>query len=445
MCLAGQPGNSWTAGAPGLATAGNGPGLVYNGEMWEFGNNRVWSSPNGINWTAVSTPSFMSGRSGEGGVVANGEMFVIGGDVSGTLMNDIWSSSDGVNWAEVTASAGFTPREYFGVYFYNNEMWVVGGETGSGVVQDGWSSNNGSSWTEVTNSTGFGARGGFGYCVFNNAMWVISGYNFIGEPGSIYYGDAWYSTNGSTWTEASSTGLPADDQVQAVACGNAMWVMGGSNPGGFNASVRVTTDGVNWNTTNPSTPFNSGLSTTLSWNGTVWALGSQTSGNNWTWSSGCCLVPTPTNTPAGQGSIIKALGSVVTIIGGGSTSTPSPTSTPTSTITSTPTSTPSPTETAIPANDFVVVPAPNISRSGEPIQFEVTLGTSAQIKLVIYSLLGEQVYQTTVQGEVGVNNLLWQVRNQSNNPVASGIYIFTIQAIDGEGVQNKVGKVLVLH
>jgi hypothetical protein len=95
--------------------------------------------------------------------------------------------------------------------------------------------------------------------------------------------------------------------------------------------------------------------------------------------------------------------------------------------------------------DFVVVPAPNISRSGEPIQFEVTLGTSAQIKLVLYSLLGEQVYQTTVQGEVGVNNLLWQVRNQSNNPVASGIYIFTIQAIDGEGVQNKVGKVLVLH
>ena len=412
--------------------------MVYNGELWDFGDNGVWSSPNGINWTEVSTPSFMSAGA-NGCVVFNGEMWVISG-------TQVWSSTDGIAWNEATPSAAFGSRSNFGIYSFNGDMWVVGGYVaGSGVVQDVWYSYNGTSWSKVTNSTGFGARGGFGYCVFNNAMWVISGYNFIGEPGSIYYGDAWYSTNGLTWTEASSTGLPADDQVQAVACGNAMWVMGGSNPGGFNASVRVTTDGVNWNTTNPSTPFNSGLSTTLSWNGTVWALGSQTSGNNWTWSSGCCLVPTPTNTPAGQGSIIKALGSVVTIIGGGSTSTPSPTSTPTSTITSTPTSTPSPTETAIPANDFVVVPAPNISRSGEPIQFEVTLGTSAQIKLVLYSLLGEQVYQTTVQGEVGVNNLLWQVRNQSNNPVASGIYIFTIQAIDGEGVQNKVGKVLVLH
>ncbi len=114
--------------------------------------------------------------------------------------------------------------------------------------------------------------------------------------------------------------------------------------------------------------------------------------------------------------------------------------TPTSTMTPTFTVTPSPT-----LGNLAVVVAPNISRNDEPIQFKVQLPGPAQVHLSLYTLLGEQIYQSTIAGNAGLNNLLWQVQNQSGQAVASSLYLYALEVNNGSGSQRWTGKVVVIH
>jgi predicted outer membrane repeat protein len=116
------------------------------------------------------------------------------------------------------------------------------------------------------------------------------------------------------------------------------------------------------------------------------------------------------------------------------------TPTPTPSITITPSATPTPT-----VGSVAVVAAPNISRNGETIRFQVALPKTAQIQLALYTITGEQVYQTTVQGNPGLNNLLWPLENQRNQLVASGLYIYTLEVNDGFRMTKITGKVVVVH
>jgi hypothetical protein len=89
--------------------------------------------------------------------------------------------------------------------------------------------------------------------------------------------------------------------------------------------------------------------------------------------------------------------------------------------------------------------APNLSNNNQPINFEITLNQPAQITLNLYSLMGQEVYSTTIQGVVGANNLLWTLRNKAQEKVASGLYVYSL-AVSGNGLQEKkIGKVVILH
>jgi sugar lactone lactonase YvrE len=116
-------------------------------------------------------------------------------------------------------------------------------------------------------------------------------------------------------------------------------------------------------------------------------------------------------------------------------------------LTSTPTSTPTNTPTPTPGNALLssVVAEPNISQNGEPIRFLVKLNQAGQIKLSVYSVASEEVYQTTMQGSAETNSLVWDLENQVDQKVASGLYIFVLQANEGSGVVSKIGKVVILH
>ncbi len=118
--------------------------------------------------------------------------------------------------------------------------------------------------------------------------------------------------------------------------------------------------------------------------------------------------------------------------------------TPTATLpapTASPTDTPTPTPGSLP----LVLAAPNISRNGTPIQFQVTLGQPAQIELSLFSLVGERLYQASLEGGAGLNNLLWRLQNQSGGLVASGLYFYRVQAGSGSGTATRTGKVAVLR
>jgi hypothetical protein len=104
-----------------------------------------------------------------------------------------------------------------------------------------------------------------------------------------------------------------------------------------------------------------------------------------------------------------------------------------------------PSLTPTPERGFQVVAAPNISREGQPIQFRVNLVRPAQVKVALFSVAGEEVYQTTVQGTAGENTISWGLENQSESTVASGLYIYRLEASDGVSSITRMGKVVVLH
>ncbi len=113
-----------------------------------------------------------------------------------------------------------------------------------------------------------------------------------------------------------------------------------------------------------------------------------------------------------------------------------PTPTPAMTLTPTPNPTP-----PLPTSDSAAA-WPNISQDGTPIQFRVMLtGQSTPIKLAIYSIVGELVYSADISGNPGLNEMEWDLRNNSGTPVATGVYIYRVQA----GSRIFSGKVAVIH
>jgi len=149
---------------------------------------------------------------------------------------------------------------------------------------------------------------------------------------------------------------------------------------------------------------------------------------------------TPTPTSGAHGNVVSGSSLVI----GGDRNTATPTLTPTATITPTVTTTITSTPTASGLLQLAVA-APNVSKNGEPINFMINLGGNASVQLNLYSLMGEEVYSDTIQGNSGSNTITWLLRNKAQANVASGIYIFSIQVNNGSEIVTKTGKVLVLH
>jgi hypothetical protein len=115
-------------------------------------------------------------------------------------------------------------------------------------------------------------------------------------------------------------------------------------------------------------------------------------------------------------------------------------------FTATPTHTPTITPTATPSQLLLsAVAAPNISKNGQPVQFMINLGSTANIHLDLYSLLGEKVYSNSFEGTPGLNTINWLLKNDAQSQVASGLYIYVIQVSNGYEVTTKTGKVAIFH
>ena len=79
----------------------------------------------------------------------------------------------------------------------------------------------------------------------------------------------------------------------------------------------------------------------------------------------------------------------------------------------------------------------------------VPMGDTVELTLSIYDWSGDMVLSQTYPDVVsGIRNdqlLKWNLRNQAGNPVARGIYIFRLEAVNATGNRaNVVGKVLVV-
>jgi hypothetical protein len=154
------------------------------------------------------------------------------------------------------------------------------------------------------------------------------------------------------------------------------------------------------------------------------------------------ITPTITRTPTPTGGNVIRVDSIVV----GESGSPTPTETPSWTPTPVDSPTVEPSPTATPSNSLLqsVVAAPNVSNNGQPIRFQVTLTQPASLRLDLYSVSGELVYETKISGQTGLNTIQWGLKNQSFESVASGLYLYVLQ-IDGAGEEVRQGKVIILH
>ena len=218
--------------------------LVFNSNMWVIGGNGtsalndVWYSSDGVTWIEATSSAAFSARSLLDSIVFNDgsgdKMWVIGGNDSADK-NDVWNSSDGVTWVEILAddatppSTQFSQRKGFASFVFDSKMWVIGGYGSGANINDVWYSSDGVTWIEATSSATFSARRYFASAVFDSKMWVIGGYD------SANINDVWYSSDGVTWIEAtSSAAFSARSQFASLVFDSKMWVIGGNGATRFN-------------------------------------------------------------------------------------------------------------------------------------------------------------------------------------------------------------------
>lgn len=98
-------------------------------------------------------------------------------------------------------------------------------------------------------------------------------------------------------------------------------------------------------------------------------------------------------------------------------------------------------ESVVQTSEFTATPNP-FSPHGGPVQFEYVLAQPSAVRLRIFSLLGDLVFEQeypagTNGGQLGRNVILWNGTNQDGRFVANGVYVGLL-TVEGSGETRKV-------
>jgi hypothetical protein len=194
----------------------------FNGKMWVVQdyavlvggnwNSKIWSSPDGINWTVATTVAFPHQESSGTNhlFVFNNKLWLIreinGGNSPVLYTNPIYSSPDGITWTHIDTNAGLAgiqdgPWGYAGtshmmsVSVFQNKIFVDGT---FGATAGIWSSPDGIVWTNNTTAQNQDcvARNKHTSVVFNGKLWLLGGNTNTNIPQN----DICSSSDGITWT-----------------------------------------------------------------------------------------------------------------------------------------------------------------------------------------------------------------------------------------------------
>ena len=244
--------------------------VVFNGRMWVIGGfddekgfrNDVWYSPDGKDWVqANSSLDFLNHRVGQSATVFRNKIWIIGGGWGDENYGDIWCSDDGVAWRRVKSMAEFGTRSQHSTVVFNNRLWIIGGKRHSADSQllgDAWYSDDGVSWTQATPQVAFRPMGYQNLLVLDNKVWDVGNVFYRPENGStVEYNEIWNSVNGRDWNLVTSHGLfPARNSASAVVYNNKLWIIGGYNETlGRLADVWYSSDGSEWIQATPAAEF----------------------------------------------------------------------------------------------------------------------------------------------------------------------------------------------
>lgn len=216
------------------------------------------------------------------------------------------ASSTAGTWTQAGSTVAALNSDANASAVFNNEMWIMGGSYASiGDQGSVYYSNNGSSWTQATSSAwgSSGARDDMASAVFNNNLWVMGG-----ESSSGNLNDVWCSSNGSTWSDTTcgtnSAAWPIRHGAQAVVLNGKIYLMGGDNSTGPLNDVWSSSDGTNWTEVTAAAPWGARYDfSAVVYNNDIWVMGGEnTSGSSYyndVWYSSDGLSWTEATTSAG--------------------------------------------------------------------------------------------------------------------------------------------------
>ncbi|MEO9022869.1 MAG: DUF6242 domain-containing protein [Ginsengibacter sp.] len=241
---------------------------MLGGTMGAFGafSFASYTSPDATTWTrtrAVDQNGDSIPRVESGALISfKNQLWLLGGHRPGVgfafddVTNKVWSSSDGLTWvASVPANAAdrWSARERIGAVVFNSKLWVIGGNpypafgntnTPSAAFNDVWSSSDGTTWTVATTGAAFIPRTEPAVFVYDNKIWLVGGKDNSGN----YLNDVWNSTDGINWTEVTTnTQFTGRFGHEVVVNNDELILVGGENASGVLNDMWISENkGVDW-------------------------------------------------------------------------------------------------------------------------------------------------------------------------------------------------------
>lgn len=167
--------------------------ISANGECWK-------STDDGATWTQTSA-NIGSTNAYLTSLVSDGtKIYAIGGQGASSAYRGVHSSTDGASWSVVGATALPVALSAVGTAYFNSKLWAVAGSFGGTGTDDVYSSSNGGvTWSTEVTAAGFSNRFGKDCVfVFADKLWIV-GSNHISN-----ITDAWNSSTGASWTQATA-------------------------------------------------------------------------------------------------------------------------------------------------------------------------------------------------------------------------------------------------
>ncbi len=237
----------------------------------------VWSSSDGVNWTARTLDAGWDGRAGLSSVVFRDELYVFGGSKNDDAavvgpggppriyFNDVWkSSNDGVDWQQVNGAAPWAPRAGAAVVVKDDYIYLLGGEDGftcdSGLrcppyFNDVWRTQDGVNWEQVVEVAEWPSRPGHQAVVVGDQIVVFGGFGLSTDPADPFKPsnpiDMWASVDGANWELLEQAPWNADSPADIKYDFDALVA-----PGRSEGADAIYTFGGDRETFNPIDPVN---------------------------------------------------------------------------------------------------------------------------------------------------------------------------------------------
>lgn len=248
-------GETWTQQtAPGYGARTGHRALVHGGWLYVVGGVLggaykcdVWRSKDGRAWERITPAADWNPRKDFGFVSIGSVLVITGGQAAdGSYLSDIWYSGDGEQWFD-GGDAGYPARARFGIVTFNDLIHIIGGQDAFGTLPDVWKGTlDGQDFQQVSQTAGplAGDLHSMGVCVFDGSLYVLGGVNGAGNAVQAVF----HSADAATWTTNTAPTWPASGYTTALKYNAKLWKLGGTVIGGAGdlADAWYSTDGNTW-------------------------------------------------------------------------------------------------------------------------------------------------------------------------------------------------------